>query len=794
MNSLMQQLFMIPSLREGVLISDNEKIENQQESILYNLKKIFSFLKASDRQFQNPKDFSSNFKNWEMQPINIYEQMDVDEFCNLLIDRLETCLKGSSSENIFKDHFLGKLSNELICKGCPHYSERQESYFNLSLQVKNKKSLQESLEAFVQGEMLEGENAYFCEKCDKKVNTMRRVCIKELPKHLIIVLKRFEFDYDTMQKIKVNDYCEFPRELDMEPYTQEYLSYIEKLKVKKKDSNEDEVIIEKNITSENYYKYNLNGVIIHTGFADSGHYYSIIKDSNNCNWYEFNDTHVRYYDINDLPNEAFGGTNKQGKAQGANEKLTNAYLLFYKRKEDDTDGKQIIIDEEIDTKHKNIQNDILELIKQDNYQYWVSKILFSNVYFEFLQDILINYNGEISNKYFKTAQLKNLSQHIIKRKYVKNRNIPENAFCLVKYQVSNLENFEANQKIMSSINFENFLFRFSALSFFTTIIRSRDKNMITNFMDIMKGYINKSHVNSDWLLEEFSHMDTLIEFLIECPIIEIKRLSTGLIYSALLKSYDYYNSNNLLNKNYQDLPIINFTNTVISLIGKANKHYTKDFSYIFFTIYRISTLGQNMALYLHSNKLALYIILFIYNKNNALHSTMQNLIIEGINKEEYTLDNILTPPLKDSKHIELFQKTIINTEKPTPFEEFSEKKIIEKLEKSPSFYDSYLFMTLCEIILSCPVLTSEEKYLIKFDNKNTLKILMNEIKSKQCIAMLCKLYSFACKDNLELTNFVFNEIITVIEMFDYMDLEFYMKLFLSFLLIKDTLTHKRVIK
>ena len=315
--------------------------------------------------------------------------------------------------------------------------------------------------------------------------------------------------------------------------------------------------------------------------------------------------------------------------------------------------------------------------------------------------------------------------------------------------------------------------------------------MITNFMDIMKGYINKSHVNSDWLLEEFSHMDTLIEFLIECPIIEIKRLSTGLIYSALLKSYDYYNSNNLLNKNYQDLPIINFTNTVISLIGKANKHYTKDFSYIFFTIYRISTLGQNMALYLHSNKLALYIILFIYNKNNALHSTMQNLIIEGINKEEYTLDNILTPPLKDSKHIELFQKTIINTEKPTPFEEFSEKKIIEKLYL---FYDSYLFMTLCEIILSCPVLTSEEKYLIKFDNKNTLKILMNEIKSKQCIAMLCKLYSFACKDNLELTNFVFNEIITVIEMFDYMDLEFYMKLFLSFLLIKDTLTHKRVIK
>ncbi len=29
----------------------------------------------------------------------------------------------------------------------------------------------------------------------------------------------FEFDFDTMQKIKVNDFCEFPLELDMSPYS-----------------------------------------------------------------------------------------------------------------------------------------------------------------------------------------------------------------------------------------------------------------------------------------------------------------------------------------------------------------------------------------------------------------------------------------------------------------------------------------------------------------------------------------------------------------------------------------------
>ena len=67
--------------------------------------------------------------------------------------------------------------------------------------------------------MLEGDNAYLCATCNKKVSTLKRVCLKKLPNQLILVLKRFEFDFDTMQKNKINDFCEFPMELDLEPYT-----------------------------------------------------------------------------------------------------------------------------------------------------------------------------------------------------------------------------------------------------------------------------------------------------------------------------------------------------------------------------------------------------------------------------------------------------------------------------------------------------------------------------------------------------------------------------------------------
>ena len=94
--------------------------------------------------------------------------------------------------------------------------------------MKNKKSIVEGLETFIAGDILEGENAYLCEKCDKKVDTLKRTSIKRLPRYLIIGLKRFEFDFDKMIRVKLNDYCEFPLELNMEPYTQEGLARKEK--------------------------------------------------------------------------------------------------------------------------------------------------------------------------------------------------------------------------------------------------------------------------------------------------------------------------------------------------------------------------------------------------------------------------------------------------------------------------------------------------------------------------------------------------------------------------------------
>jgi len=87
--------------------------------------------------------------------------------------------------------------------------------------------------------------------------------------------------------------------------------------------------------------YELIGIVIHSGQANAGHYYSFIKDtrnrySNNLNqWYRFNDTSVEEIQLTEqmLEEECFGGTFRiQKDNNNSGEERTrfwNAYMLIY---------------------------------------------------------------------------------------------------------------------------------------------------------------------------------------------------------------------------------------------------------------------------------------------------------------------------------------------------------------------------------------------------------------------------------------------------------------------------------
>ena len=79
MNSILQQFFMIPMLRETILSINSDK----QDSILYQLQLTFSALKAYEFKYYDPKYFVT------VSNLSFFEQMDADEYYGLLVDKLE---------------------------------------------------------------------------------------------------------------------------------------------------------------------------------------------------------------------------------------------------------------------------------------------------------------------------------------------------------------------------------------------------------------------------------------------------------------------------------------------------------------------------------------------------------------------------------------------------------------------------------------------------------------------------------------------------------------------------------
>lgn len=233
--------------------------------VLKQVQAVFGHLAASQLQYYVPRGFWRHFKLWG-EPVNLREQHDALEFFNSLVDSLDEALKALGAPCLLAKALGGTFADQKICRGCPHRYSREESFTTLNIDIRNHSNLLDSLEQYVKGDLLEGANAYHCDKCNKKVDTVKRLCIKRLPPILAIQLKRFDYDWERECAIKFNDYFEFPRELDMEPYTVRGLARLE-----------GELMDEEAAESElGATRYRLTGIVVHSGQASGGHYYSYI--------------------------------------------------------------------------------------------------------------------------------------------------------------------------------------------------------------------------------------------------------------------------------------------------------------------------------------------------------------------------------------------------------------------------------------------------------------------------------------------------------------------------------------
>jgi ubiquitin carboxyl-terminal hydrolase 9/24 len=366
MNSVLQQLFMIVPFRASILTVRNQQEEEKKSAdVLYNSKLLFESLLSTGTSYHDPEHFFKTLRDVDGSELNPLEQRDADEFLSRYFEILEPQIKGTREFKDITNIFQGTFANQMICIDCPHKSEREEEFSNIPLQVKNKNSLEDAFDSFIDEEILQGDNAYYWDKCEKKVSCRRRTCIKKLPNIMVVALKRFELDYETMQHNKINDKVEFPLTIKMDKYTDQILEKkdlmqeMEGMNWSYNDLTEDKKRIYDFEFPEEYYTYKLRGVVIHMGEANSGHYYSYIQDTKTENWYEFNDTHVTKFDPNDMAEKAFGGDFDDDKRfsrwRNVGNKTYNAYMLFYEReffiKTDDFMAKM----EEANTKLEDLQ-------------------------------------------------------------------------------------------------------------------------------------------------------------------------------------------------------------------------------------------------------------------------------------------------------------------------------------------------------------------------------------------------------------------------------------------------------
>lgn len=115
---------------------------------------------------------------------------------------------------------------------------RIEDFYNLSLTVKDIKSMHESLQKLVEGEVI---NDFSCEGCGKKVDISKRTLISQTPNVLIVHLQRIVFNFDSFKNDKLNTFFEFPYQLDLKPYSfYEVMKKENRIKTGEDDEQEQE--------------------------------------------------------------------------------------------------------------------------------------------------------------------------------------------------------------------------------------------------------------------------------------------------------------------------------------------------------------------------------------------------------------------------------------------------------------------------------------------------------------------------------------------------------------------------
>ncbi|XP_043285932.1 ubiquitin carboxyl-terminal hydrolase 47 isoform X2 [Venturia canescens] len=393
LNSLIQALYMTPEFRNALYNWEytNDSDKDEAKSIPYQLQKLFLNLQTSSKNAVETTPLTKSF-GWDST--QAWQQHDIQELCRVMFDALEQKFKNTAQADLINRLYEGKMIDYVKCLECGTEKQREDTFLDIPLPVRPfgsnvaYNSVEEALTAFVQPETLSGTNQYHCETCNKKCDAHKGLKFAKFPYFLTLQLKRFDFDYNTFHRIKLNDEVTFPDILNLNSFIpststesscNDENSSLNKAKSDNgstTDSVEDDsppcnngIAVNENSSNDNYdddgdegiersngpstsscnshnhenekkrdklppakgpYVYELFSIMIHSGSASGGHYYAYIKDFRTGKWLCFNDQNVSTITYEDIQ-KAYGGGPTRAYYSGVYSSSSNAYMLMYRQ-------------------------------------------------------------------------------------------------------------------------------------------------------------------------------------------------------------------------------------------------------------------------------------------------------------------------------------------------------------------------------------------------------------------------------------------------------------------------------
>ena len=308
MNSALQIILGIDELNQYLETMKTGR-DNENAIILKEWVDLYKIM-SSDNVIVKPDRFLkylqkvSQIKNNDL--FSGFDQNDSTEFFHFFIDCIHESIKNIDENitysNVEKSKDFRKYLQDIMHQNMSIIQKLFSGYVEVTYNYNNKpiskqyehffmihvplsemdaSTLSECMSKYFVDEELCGDNAYFYEKEDKKVDVIKKTQIIHAPEILIIHLKRWNF----MNLRKNQKRVSFENNIDISDYC------IDKFK--------------------GDTQYDLFGVINHTGNVFGGHYYSHVKKEDG-NWYLFNDQQIKRVSFKEIV------TNK-------------SYCLFYRK-------------------------------------------------------------------------------------------------------------------------------------------------------------------------------------------------------------------------------------------------------------------------------------------------------------------------------------------------------------------------------------------------------------------------------------------------------------------------------